>query len=524
MDTISTGSERRPSDLADFPPSRKMVLTSLIVGAAIYALGVAAHWSPGPDSALYLSLGRNVAAGNGYVTNGQTNTDVAPGLPWLYAAVFRLAGENYLAFNALAAALAFGALVVCYHLFRQINSPRMALTVVVCCAGSSFYYKYANRLLTDLPFCLLAWASLLWLRRVLAGRRLWIVPAALAAILALLVRIPGILFLAAAFIGLLLDRPPEVEKRTLRTGKWMIGIGGPLLACAIVGGLFWASRQLLPDQQTLYVRSQLSISVVDLWRINIPLAPAAAARSLLDQNAVEVFFLVVIPLAVVGASSLWRRGQRLGAILPWLFLALLCTIGLRPRYFLPAQPFLMYQLLVGLMVVVRTLLPRASAKAALTASIVFVIVILGFGSARIAKQIYQFQMANFSGRPMEYLEGGHYAGVRRTADFVGEYWHDHPDLGEPILLFGEGVSILHYWTGRVIGMPDRPGDPLNEDAALYEYLTSHSLLIVYQEPKGPAGRLEEVRDWLDRREGAEQLYEADGWRIYRTGGETPPGS
>ena len=208
----------------------------------------------------------------------------------------------------------------------------------------------------------------------------------------------------------------------------------------------------------------------------------------------------------------------------WLFLALLCTIGLRPRYFLPAQPFLMYQLLVGLMVVVRTLLPRASAKAALTASIVFVIVILGFGSARIAKQIYQFQMANFSGRPMEYLEGGHYAGVRRTADFVGEYWHDHPDLGEPILLFGEGVSILHYWTGRVIGMPDRPGDPLNEDAALYEYLTSHSLLIAYQEPKGPAGRLEEVRDWLDRREGAEQLYEADGWRIYRTGGETPPGS
>ena len=524
MDTISSGTEQRPSDLATFPPSRKMVLGFLIVGAVIYALGVAVHWSPGPDSSLYLSLGRNVAAGNGYVTNGQASTDVAPGLPWLYAAVFWLAGENYLVFNALAAAMAFGALVVCYRLFRQVSSPRMALTVVVCCAGSSFYYKYANRLLTDLPFCLLAWACVLWLRRVLAGRLLWLAPAALAAILALLVRIPMILFLAAAFVGLLLDRPAEVEKRTLRKGKWLIGIGGPILAGVVVGGLFWASRQLMPDQQALYVRSQLSMSVIELWRINIPLAPTAAARALLDQNAVEVFFLVIVPLAVVGGTSLWRRGQRLEAILPWLFLALLSTIGLRPRYFLPAQPFLIYQLLVGLMVVVRKLLPRAPARAELTASIVFVIVIFGFGLPRIAKQIYQFQMANFSDRPLEYLEGGNYAGVRRAADFVGDYWQGHSDLAEPILLFGEGVSILHYWTGRVIRAPDRLGDPLNDDAALYEYLASQPALILCQEPDGSQGRREEAREWLDGRADAERLYEADGWRIYRTGSQTPPGS
>src|SRR5688572_28825078 len=53
-----------------------------------YLLGFNGQWRPEPDSALYLTIGRNLALGAGYTYHGAPHRLVFPGLPWLFAALF----------------------------------------------------------------------------------------------------------------------------------------------------------------------------------------------------------------------------------------------------------------------------------------------------------------------------------------------------------------------------------------------------------------------------------------------------
>src|SRR5215207_9221390 len=62
--------------------------------ALLYLAGFNGQWRVSPDSALYASLGRNLAEGRGYTYQGERHTWVEPGFPWLISEGFRLAGPE----------------------------------------------------------------------------------------------------------------------------------------------------------------------------------------------------------------------------------------------------------------------------------------------------------------------------------------------------------------------------------------------------------------------------------------------
>ena len=72
---------------------RRKLLAALLV---LYALGFNGQWRMEPDSALYLTIGRNLAEGRGYTYHGEHHHLAYPGLPWLFAANFKLFGAGTL--------------------------------------------------------------------------------------------------------------------------------------------------------------------------------------------------------------------------------------------------------------------------------------------------------------------------------------------------------------------------------------------------------------------------------------------
>ena len=83
-----------PNDAVRTGPPRWAVAALAVVVAAGYLACVHNQWYPTSDSALYVGLGRSLAEGHGYQFNGQPDTYVTPGLPWLYMACLRLSPDR----------------------------------------------------------------------------------------------------------------------------------------------------------------------------------------------------------------------------------------------------------------------------------------------------------------------------------------------------------------------------------------------------------------------------------------------
>src|SRR5215207_5650677 len=62
--------------------------------AVLYLAGFTGKWRVAPDSGLYMSLGRNLAEGRGFVYHGETHTRYEPGLPLVIAGSIRLFGHD----------------------------------------------------------------------------------------------------------------------------------------------------------------------------------------------------------------------------------------------------------------------------------------------------------------------------------------------------------------------------------------------------------------------------------------------
>src|SRR6478736_4101229 len=77
-----------PDRVLSFVDSRRFLLFAAVV--ALYLLGFNGQWRMERDSALYLTVGRNLAEGEGYSYQGQRQQLAFPGLPLTFAATTRL--------------------------------------------------------------------------------------------------------------------------------------------------------------------------------------------------------------------------------------------------------------------------------------------------------------------------------------------------------------------------------------------------------------------------------------------------
>lgn len=137
----------------------------------LYLAGFNGRWRPEPDSALYLAIGRNLAEGRGYTYHGQPHHLVFPGLPLLFAGVFRVfGGDNLVAAHAVMLLMGFAALALTYRLFLLHAGRPTAVMVTLLVGLSRTLYQTSYQLMSDLPFLVAVLAFLAGYEAVLHGR------------------------------------------------------------------------------------------------------------------------------------------------------------------------------------------------------------------------------------------------------------------------------------------------------------------------------------------------------------------
>jgi len=111
------------------------------------------QWRLEPDSALYLTIGRNLAEGHGYIYHGQINQVAYPGLPYLWAGVFKLFGTHHLwPAQAVMLLIGFVSLGLWYRLV-WLHAGRAMAVLMTCMVGmTETVFRYAFELRNDLPF------------------------------------------------------------------------------------------------------------------------------------------------------------------------------------------------------------------------------------------------------------------------------------------------------------------------------------------------------------------------------------
>ena len=147
----------RPAPMADrilsLADRHRYKLFAFLV--AWYLLGFNGQWRLEPDSALYLTIGRNLAEGHGYTYHGQPHRLAFPGPPLLFAAVFKLShGQNLLPALVLMLLLGLVTLALTYRLFLLSAGRPTAVLITFGLGISRLFYRYCFELLSDLPFLL----------------------------------------------------------------------------------------------------------------------------------------------------------------------------------------------------------------------------------------------------------------------------------------------------------------------------------------------------------------------------------
>ncbi|QOV87356.1 ArnT family glycosyltransferase [Humisphaera borealis] len=125
----------------------------LALTLVLYIAGFNAQWRLEPDSALYLSIGRNLVEGQGYTFHGKDHRLAYPGVPMLFAAIFKVFGTGSLVPHLVVLWLmGLATLALVYRLFFLHAGRPTAVLMTFGVAISRVFYRYTFELLTDLPF------------------------------------------------------------------------------------------------------------------------------------------------------------------------------------------------------------------------------------------------------------------------------------------------------------------------------------------------------------------------------------
>ena len=142
-------------------------LTAVV--ALLGATAVRPIWTIDPDASLYLGLGRSLAAGQGYVLDGQPHTKYPPAFPSLLALLARAGGpESYALFHmALVAGMAAATLLTWVVVRRLGYPPPVAFAVAAGVGLSTTLFDLSVMYLrSEVPFLVLTLLALvaLWPR------------------------------------------------------------------------------------------------------------------------------------------------------------------------------------------------------------------------------------------------------------------------------------------------------------------------------------------------------------------------
>lgn len=508
--------------LARFPLRPRVLVAAAICIAIIYLGSVTGKWWPTSDSALYLSLGRSLSQGHGYVFNGAVHTIVAPGLPVILAALRWAFGDGHFAPNLLMALCGMAALAMAYWAIGQLADSRTALLVVICCAFSYTFYMGSHRILTDAPFTAVYWGIGCVCLKARTGRRWWILLAAILAILALAIRAPGVATLGPLAVGFLFDRQAGGRPWRARAAA-----GGILVAMGLTLGILCLLARSIVSDTPLYVTvaqriwSDTGRRTILLIGQGILALPRAMAEMFTGQEGFVVFGAPALAGLVIGGVSLWRRGQRMPAIT-----VALCVIGfavketggaaIRPRYLMPVQPLMVYMTIEGILWVAqaacRWLKIKPNPSVYLTTVTIATVLVVSVNAPRLLRNVAYYTYLSHTPRFYDVIRDGKHANMYSLAERVHSLC---PEDGL-VLVPPDETSIIYYLAERrTLPLPLWPCRSAADADRIMRFILSTpgaSMVVVNTQEAG-----NELQQALAASPRLSQAYQKGTWAVFVRG-------
>ena len=528
-DVPCPGAPPSPGASAAGPLPRRTLLLFAACVAAIHLVGVTNRWWPTPDSALYLGLARSLAAGQGYRFNGSVCTSVTPGLPLVLAGLRLLCGEGFWAPNLFIAVCGLATIVLIYLVISRLAGPAVALCVAAATALSYVFYTNAHRILTDMPFAALFWGALYAAVRYQQGRPAragWLVLAGLLTAASAAVRAPGVLVIAPAAVGLLLDRSSAGSRKHLIAGAMVLS------AAVVVAATFYLLARAAASHTPLYAGlflRRLDIGAGERLRDladGLAKLPATFAQVFTSQRGpvFDQLGLIAMLLALLGVARLWRRGKRLVAGLVVLYPIVLIVFAgaraLRTRYLLPMQAMFVYAAIEGLCWCVGavrrwksgrtdpgrgreiTTRPESGRRALPAAVKILVGFIIVCNAPRVLRNAFYYSYLSRTTRYYQVIRSGRYAELVELADMIRR---DCPPDGR-VGLIGKGLLVLHVLSERRIV-------PLLEVEAVTS--SPHLDFVVLDKNEGDSRFRNRVAAALGRTAELKRAYRGKQYLVYR---------
>ncbi len=447
----------------------------LLILAGLYLLAVNGHWAVKSDSALYLGLGRSLAAGEGMTFNGRQEYGIPPVVPFLVAGCRLLAADPYWLPNLCMTAMGIGVIVFAWLSVRRLASDLPAsvrdtvtLGTLLVVGTSARLFIDSARILTDVPCLFFVTAGLYAFLRARSGHWAWYLVGSAVMVVAILTRLLAALFFAGYVVAAGVTAWQRGRKKML-----LALVGGTVVAA----GLFLLWALLLRTRTGPGAIDYLSVTI--LHRMN-PLAAGKGAE-LLDALAklpdalvsaivyqkLSWFSLVPTALMAAGLGGAVRRRQWL-VVWPTVFyvgfLVWWAPTAVASRYVLLAMPMLAYLLLVGVTTVARPIrkalartarrqrqtgrrgplrragawMVRAEWRTARHAVSVAVVVAMAISLPKVAREVYWMRHPAF----YTVYDGGRWIDYRAVADTLRRRADPSADRCQT-----PKAAVVHYWSG-----------------------------------------------------------------------------
>jgi len=374
----------RDGIFSDKPLSPRTVVLVFAALAVLYGLLWTRWWRPLADSALYLSLARNLCEGRGYTFMGPPHCQAPPGYPLFLAGLMKIS-RTFAWLHVSSITLTWLSLVLAYVALRRWAPQRAALLAAAVAGATYWYYQNATVLMTEPLFLCFFWLFVIALSRCVARGRIrpaWLVMALACYTLAFATRSAAI-FLTPGFLAAFWFGTKHVAAVRRRLAVCLLAAA----VVAIAAGLYLLRHYLHPDPNLLAsARARpagsrgLASPIYGYWlvpRLHWSLGTALyqiaprAAKSLIRWLAttlvagaqvafvtpsrparIAAYAVCVLPPAIVliGIGRLVRSGCG------WLFWPLIYMLPLllcwgakvRPRYLNPILPQLLLAGFLGL--------------------------------------------------------------------------------------------------------------------------------------------------------------------------------
>ena len=514
------------SRLKDLPPSRRHVLVVAVIVAVAYLAGVTGRWWPTSDSAMYLTLGRSLAEGEGFRFNGEVKPYASPGLPFVLAGINRLFGQGFWIPNLSIALCGIGAFVLIYLSLARLNDRRTALLAALATALSYRFYHKAHEILTDMPLVVVFWAVLYAAIRFQDGKWLWVLLAAGLVAAAGAVRVPGLLPVAALGIALALDR----SKATVKGRRLVVG-ALILAATAATGvGLYALGRSM--GTATPAYTPQVQMIQLSVWA-GLRQLMATLSEIIIGGKGVLPLGGLILFLSIVGSVCSWRAGRRIVPISVVVYAVMLFFVpgppawAIQSRYWMPISAMSYVLVMEGLWGVIaavaryqkRPLTPRAF----LRAGIVLAAITIACTAPRTMRWAFYYAPLSYGDAYYAKVRDGAFREMHSVADTLTAHCGPEDRVG----LHSDQLSKFHFLTRR--RMTPYPGyDHVGPDdaARIMAFIADHPelRLLVFEKRNAEPVFWEAMTDRLDRAVGEgdlDRVFCGEDYHVYRRVGSRP---